>query len=113
MFYEKSEYKSIKKKTSRDSLLCFGKAAGHKGIDEKDPVAILVADKGIFLERAKGEDAIVLMEHVQAYKQTESSIVLKTSDESAKKLTLHIRLKGQREKACKLLEKYMPKQSAE
>ena len=113
MFYEKNEYKTIKKNTSRDYILCFGKCSGHKGIDEKDPVGIIIADKGIFLERAKGEDAIVLMEQVLAYKQTESSIVIKTSDESAKKLTLHIRLKGQREKACKLLEKYMPKQTAE
>ena len=113
MFYEKNEYKSIKKKTSRDYILCFGKCSGHKGIDEKDPVGILIADKGIFLERAKGEDAIVLMEQVLAYKQTDSAIVVKTSDETAKKLTLYIRLKGQREKACKLLEKYMPKQAAE
>ena len=113
MFYEKSEYKALKKKTSRASYLCFGKCSGHKGIDEKDPVAILIADKGIFLERAKGDDAIVLMEHVQAYKQTESTIVLKTLDDTAKKLVLHISLKGQREKACKMLDKYMPKQTAE
>ena len=111
MFYEKNEYKALKMKTSRDSLLCFGKCSGHKGIDEKDPVGILVADKGIFLERAKGEDAIVLMEQIQAYKQTESTIVLKTSDPAAKKLVLHIMFKGPREKVCKLLDKYMPKQA--
>ena len=105
MFYEKNEYKTIKKKTSRDSVLCFGKCSGHKGIDEKDPVGILVADKG--------EDAIVLMEHIQGYKQTESTVVLKTADPDAKKLTLHIRLKGSREKVCKVLDKYMPKQTAE
>lgn len=111
MFYEKNEYKAIKKKTSRDSILCFGKCTGHKGIDEKDPVGILVADNGIFLERAKGEDAIVLMENIQAYKQTESTVVMKTTDPDAKKLTLHIRLKGQRDKVCKVLDKYMPKQT--
>ena len=83
MFYEKNEYKTIKKKTSRDSVLCFGKCSGHKGIDEKDPVGIFVADKGIFLERAKGEDALVLMEHIQGYMQTESTVELKTTDPDA------------------------------
>ena len=113
MFYEKAPFKELKKKTSRDCLICFGKCGGHKGIDEKDPISILIADKGIFLERAKGEDAIVLMEHIQGYKQTESTVVLKTADPDAKKLTLHIRLKGSREKVCKVLDKYMPKQTAE
>ena len=106
MFYEKNEYKTIKKKTSRDSVLCFGKCSGHKGIDEKDPVGILVADKGIFLERAKGEDAIVLMEHITAFKQTDNTITVKTTDESAKKLVLYIRSQNHRDKGCALLEKY-------
>ena len=110
MFYDKDTYKAIKNKTSRNYVLCFGKCTGHKGIDEKDPVGILFTDKGIFLERAKGDDAIVLIEQIVAYKQTDSAIVVKTTDESAKKLVLHIRMKGQREKCCKLLEKYLPKQ---
>ena len=111
MFYEKSEYKALKNKTSRDCLLCFGKCTGHKGIDEKDPVGILIADKGVFLERAKGEDAVVLMEQILAYKQTDNTVVLKTADPAARKLVLHILLKGHREKACKLLEKYIPKKA--
>ena len=109
MFYEKSEYKKLKIKTSRDCLLCFGKCKGHDDIDEKDPVSILIADKGVFIERAKGPDAIVLMEQIAAYKQTDSAIVMKTTDPSAKKLALNIRMKSQRDKGCKLLEKYMPK----
>ena len=36
---------------------------------------------------------------------------MKTTDPDAKKLTLHIRLKGQRDKVCKVLDKYMPKQT--
>ena len=106
MFYEKAQYKELKKKTSRDCLLCFGKCGGHKGIDEKDPISILIADKGIFLERAKGEDAIVLMEHVTAFKQTDNTITVKTVDESAKKLVLHIHSQKHRDKGCALLEKY-------
>lgn len=111
MFFEKDTYKPLKKKTSRDCLLCFGKCSGHNGIDEKDPVSILIADKGIFLERAKGEDAIVLIEQIIAYKQTDSAIILKTKDPSAKKMVLHIRMQHQRDKGCKLLAKYMPKQN--
>ena len=106
MFYEKTQYKELKKKTSRDCLLCFGKCSGHKEIDEKDPVSILIADKGIFIERAKGADAIVLMEHILSYKQTDSTITIKTSDETAKKLVLHIRNQKHRDKGCALIEKY-------
>ena len=110
MFYEKSEFKKIKMKTSRDCLICFGKCKGHDQIDEKDPVGILIADKGVFIERAKGPDALVLMEHITSYKQTDNAIVIKTTDPSAKKLTMQIRMKSQRDKGCKLLAKYMPKQ---
>ena len=106
MFYEKAQFKELKKKTSRECLICFGKCGGHKGIDEKDPISILIADKGIFLERAKGEDAIILMEHVTAFKQTDNTITIKTSDESAKKLLLYIHNQKHRDKGCKLLEKY-------
>lgn len=106
MFYEKAQYKELKRKTSRECLLCFGKCSGHKGIDEKDPVSILIADKGIFLERAKGEDAIVRMEDVTAFKQTDSTITIKTVDESAKKLVLHIHNQKNRDKGCALLEKF-------
>lgn len=106
MFYEKAQFKELKRKTSRDCLICFGKCAGHKGIDEKDPISILIADKGIFLERAKGEDAIVLMEDVTAFKQTDSTITIRTSDNTAKKLVLYIRNQRHRDKGCALLEKY-------
>ena len=106
MFYEKAQFKELKKKTSRECLICFGKCGGHKGIDEKDPISILIADKGIFLERAKGEDAIVLMEHVTAFKQTDNTITIKTSDESAKKLVLYIHNQKHRDNGCNLLEKY-------
>ncbi|MBQ7025928.1 MAG: hypothetical protein IJN31_04935 [Peptococcaceae bacterium] len=106
MFYEKAQFKELKKKTSRDCLICFGKCGGHKGIDEKDPISILIADSGIFLERAKGEDAIVLMEHITAFKQTDNTITVKTTDESAKKLVLYIRSQNHRDKGCALLEKY-------
>ena len=106
MFYEKAQFKELKKKTSRDCLICFGKCGGHKGIDEKDPLSILIADSGIFLERAKGEDAIVLMEHITAFKQTDNTITVKTTDESAKKLVLYIRSQNHRDKGCALLEKY-------
>ena len=106
MFYEKAQYKELKKKTSRDCLICFGKCGGHNGIDEKDPISILIADSGIFLERAKGEDAIVLMEHITAFKQTDNTITVKTTDESAKKLVLYIRSQNHRDKGCALLEKY-------
>ena len=106
MFYEKAQFKELKKKTSRDCLICFGKCGGHKGIDEKDPISILIADSGIFLERAKGEDAIVLMEHITAFKQTDNTITVKTTDESAKKLVLYIRSQNHRDKGCVLLEKY-------
>lgn len=106
MFYEKAQFKELKKKTSRECLICFGKCAGHKDINEKEPVSILIADKGIFLERAKGEDAIVLMEHITAFKQTDNTITVKTSDQSAKKLMLYIRSQNSRDKGCQLLEKY-------
>lgn len=109
MFYEKAAYKALKRQTSRDCMICLGKCGGHKEIDEKEPVSILIAAQGIFLERAKGQDAIVLMEQVQSYKQTESSIVLKTADPTAKRLTLHIRSQFNRNKGCKIIEKYMPK----
>ena len=106
MFYEKAQFKALKKKTSDDCLICFGKCAGHKGIDEKEPVSILIADKGIFLERAKGEDALVLMEHITAFKQTDNTITVKTSDESAKKLQLYISSQKNRDKGCQLMQKY-------
>jgi len=110
MFYEKKEFKALKKKTARECMLCFGKCSGHKGIDEKEPVSILIAREGIFLERAKGADAIILMEQVQAYKQTDSAIVLKTTDPEAKKLRLVIGNALHRSKGCKLLEKYIAPQ---
>jgi hypothetical protein len=116
MLYEKAAYKELKRKTSRDCMICFGTCSGHKEIDEKEILSILIAEQGIFLERAKGQDAIVLMEHVQNYKQTDSAIVLKTTDPTAKRLTLHIRSQVHRNKGCKILEKYMtppaPKQDA-
>ena len=108
MFYEKKEFKELKKKTSRDCMLCCGKCSGHKEIDEKEPVSILIADKGIFIERAKGQDALVKMEQIVAYKQTDSTIAVKTTDPQAKKLILHIRSQASRDKGCKLLNKYMP-----
>lgn len=107
MFYEKAAYKELKRKTSRDCMICLGKCSGHKEIDEKEPVSILIAAQGIFLERAKGQDAIVLIEQVQSYKQTDSSIVLKTADPMAKRLTLYIRSQLNRNKGCKILEKHI------
>ena len=112
MFYDKKAFKELRKNTSRDCMLCFGKCGGHKGIEENEPVSILIADKGIFLERAKGDDAAVLMEQIIAYKQTDHTILLKTSDPEAKKLVLYIRSQAHRDKGCKLLNKYMPKQEA-
>ena len=35
MFYEKAAYKELKRKTSRDCMICLGKCSGHKEIDEK------------------------------------------------------------------------------
>lgn len=107
MFYDKAAYKELKRKTSRDCMICLGKCSGHRDIDEKEPVSILIAGQGVFLERAKGQDAIVLMEHVQSYKQTDGSIVLKTTDPMAKRLTLHIHSQLNRNKGCKILEKHL------
>ena len=109
MFYEKSEYKALKKKSSNDCLLCFGKSSGHEGISEKDPVCIIIADNGIFLERAKGDDAFIPMEQVEDYRRTDSEIILKTKDASAKRLHLIIKNQKHREKGCKVLDKYMSK----
>ena len=109
MFYEKNEYKVLKKKSSNDCLLCFGKSSGHEGISEKDPVCIIIADNGIFLERAKGDDAFIPMEQVEAYRHTDSEIILKTKDASAKRLHLIIKNQKHREKGCKVLDKYMSK----
>lgn len=108
MLYEKAEYKALKKKTSRDCMICFGKCSGHKDITEKEPVSILIAEQGIFLERAKGQDAVVKMEQILAFKQMESSIVLKTSDPEAKRLTLSIHSQVNRDKGCRILSKCMP-----
>lgn len=107
MFYDKETFKALKKKTSRDCMICLGKCSGHKDITEKEPVSILIAEQGVFLERAKGEDAVILMEQIQGYKQTESTLVLKTADPSAKRLTLHIRSSLNRNKACKILSNYL------
>lgn len=106
MFYEKDAFKTLKKKTSRDCMICLGKCSGHKDIDEKEPVSILIADQGVFLERAKGQDAIIRMEEIQSFKQTNSTLLLKTTDPTAKRLTLHIHSPLKRNTGCKILSKY-------
>ena len=111
MFYEKDAFKQLKKQTSRDCVVCIGKCKGHKDITEKEPVSLIIADKGIFLERAKGQDAIVLMEQITAYKQSENTLQLRTDDAAAKRLTLIISSQHNRDKACKILDKYMAPQS--
>lgn len=107
MFYEKDAFKQLKKQTSRDCVVCIGKCKGHQDITEKEPVSIIIADKGIFLERAKGQDAIVLMEQIAAYKQSENTLQLRTNDIAAKRLILFISSQHNRDKACKILDKYM------
>lgn len=107
MFYEKEDFKALKKKTSRDCMICIGKCSGHKDIDEKEPISILISDLGVFLERAKGQDAIIQINQIQDYKQTSSTLQLKTTDPSAKRLTLYIHSQLSRNKGCKILNKYM------
>ncbi len=113
MFYEKRIFKELKRKSSRDCMISLGKCSGHTDIGEKEPLSILIADKGIFLERAKGQDALVPMEHVLSYKQMDNTIVIKTADPAAKKLTLLIHSQVNRNKGCKVLDKYMSVQQQE
>ena len=108
MFYEKRIFKELKRKSSRDCMISLGKCSGHTDIGEKEPLSILIADKGIFLERAKGP-----MEHVLSYKQMDNTIVIKTADPAAKKLTLFIHSQVNRNKGCKVLDKYMSVQQQE
>lgn len=110
MFYEKDAFKQLKKQTSRDCVVCVGKCKGHKDITEQEPVSIIIADKGIFLERAKGQDAIVRMEQITAYKQSENTLQFRTTDAAAKKLMLIISSQHNRDKACKILNKYMTRE---
>ena len=50
------------------------------------------------------------MEQITAYKQSENTLQFRTTDAAAKKLMLIISSQHNRDKACKILNKYMTRE---